>query len=385
MKRIYAIVRVSEMLKFLDLRLFLLLVFLFLLSSHNGIAATGPGKNYLSSELLRKAGLEVAWEYELPLKKTEELRRLLILGDNIYPILNSDYVVSLNKETGSVVFGRNISLEGLPLGKMHLYDGVLMSVGGSRIIEIDPRTGIKLQTVNVGFPLLGAAARNETNYYLSGIDNRLHVISVSNKVNVFEATAENDSKITAVLADEIDGEQFVVFATDKGNIIGMDPDRPVMRWQFTAAGAVVGSLVKDGRSLYFACKDMNIYRLDIVGSPKRVRLVWKYQTNGILNQAPNLTRNTVYQYVQDKGLTAVNKDGSFLWMVERGVAFLAESDWKAYVLTNDNMLAVMDNLNKKRLYSVNFTGVTNYATNVVNSKIYIVVGGNKIECLQPIR
>lgn len=373
------------MLKFLSFRLILIVSFVLILISQNSIAARSAGNGYISEELLEHANLKVLWEYQLPIREGEKLKQLRILGNDIYSVLGNDYVVSLNREKGSRVFSRNLSLDGLPVDKLQLYGDVLISSGGSRIVEVNPKTGIRLKTIDVGFAIVAPVARNRMYYYLGGIDNRLHVINAGNRVNVFEAAADNDSMITTILAGETGDEPFVVFATDKGNIINMAPDKPIRRWQFNAADAVVGSLVRDGRSLYFACEDMNIYRLDMIGSPQRVNLAWKYQTNGMLDQAPCLTREVVYQYVQNKGLTAVDKGGTFLWMVQGGVGLLAESDGKAYVLTKNSELVVMDNSSKKRLYSVNFAGVTNHATNVADSKMYVAFESGRIICLQPIR
>lgn len=371
------------MLKFLSLRLVLLVGFVLLSISQSGTALTSGGQKLISEELLEHANLRVVWEYKLPIREGENLKRLLILGNNIYAVLDSEYVVSLNRENGSRIFSRNISLEGLPIDKLQLYGDVLMSVGGSRIVEIDPRSGIGLKTINVGFSIVGTAARNDMFYYLGGIDKRLHAIRVSDRVNMFEAAADNESMITTILAEEVDGIPFVIFATDRGNIINMAPDQPRRRWQFNAAGAIAGPIVKDGRSLYFACEDTNVYRIDMVGLPERMRLIWKYQTNGMLNEAPSVTRDVIYQYVRDKGLTAIDKGGSFLWMVQGGIGLLAESNGKAYVITKDSKLVVMDNTNKKKLYSVSFTGMTKHVTNIVDSNIYVADTSGRITCLQP--
>jgi len=63
---------------------------------------------------------------------------------------------------------------------------------------------------------------------------------------------------------------------------------------------------------------------------------------------------------------------------------LAESGRKAYVITNTGKLVVMDNKKAKQLYSVNFAGVSRYATNVADSKIYIADESGRIACLEPV-
>ncbi len=97
-----------------------------------------------------------------------------------------------------------------------------------------------------------------------------------------------------------------------------------------------------------------------------------------------MTREIVYQYVRDKGLTAIDKrSGKFIWQVPGGVELLAEADGKAYVITKIGTLVVMDNRKAKRLYSVNCAAVSRYVANVADSKIYIADEAGRIACLKP--
>jgi outer membrane protein assembly factor BamB len=122
-----------------------------------------------------------------------------------------------------------------------------------------------------------------------------------------------------------------------------------------------------------------------MGAPEQRRLIWKFQANGILKTAPCVAKRNVYQVIYSKGLTAINKDdGTDLWSVPSGTGFLAETQKRAYVLTKDGTLVVMDNDTNRRLYSVNCAGVSIHATNVVDSKIYIGDKTGRIACLQPL-
>jgi outer membrane protein assembly factor BamB len=105
----------------------------------------------------------------------------------------------------------------------------------------------------------------------------------------------------------------------------------------------------------------------------------------ILDRAPVVTQDVVYQYVPNKGLTAIdNKSGRFMWQVDHGLDLLAEKEGRAYVFREPGELVVMDNKKKKRLYSVNFAGVTKYAGNVADSKIYVADKTGRMVCLRPV-
>jgi hypothetical protein len=97
------------------------------------------------------------------------------------------------------------------------------------------------------------------------------------------------------------------------------------------------------------------------------------------------TGSVIYQYVWDKGLTAIGKEsGKAMWQAAGGVDLLAEAAGKAYVITGKRTLVVMDNKKGTQLYSVNFAGVSRYITNTEDSKIYIANEDGRIACIRPI-
>ena len=356
---------------------FCLLVFCIV---QNGFAAQGGSQWLVSPKLLEHANLKILWENKLPIKKTESLEQLLILGNRVYAISDRNYTVSLNRENGNMIFGRIVAPDGLPVVGLRLYGDDLISIGGTKLIEIDPESGVQRKAVDVGFSISCPAARNSSYFYLSGADRRLHTLRAEDKVQIFEVAAENESMITSILAHDIS----VIFTTDAGNVISIMPDRPRRLWQFDAAGGIAGQIFRDGISLFFASKDTNVYRVDMVGLPEKTQLVWKYQTAGVLDKAPRVTQEVVYQHVPSKGVTAIDKEnGTLLWSVPGGVDLLAEAKGRAYVITKGRTLVVMDNLSTKKLYSVNFAEVSIYTANLVDSKIYVADEHGWIACLQP--
>jgi outer membrane protein assembly factor BamB len=332
----------------------------------------------VSPELLERAKLGIQWEKKLPIKETERLERLHILGNCIYALSNHNYVTSLNRETGYVIFGCSFAPAGLTILGLELYKDELISVIGNDLVEISPEFGTELRSKSLGFGVTCPAARNSLYFYVAGADRRLHVLRAEDKVKLFDVAAENESMITSIVADD----DFVVFATDAGNVISIAPDKPKRLWQFDAADGIVGPIVRDGESLFLASEDTYVYRLNVrKGTPP----VWKYQTGALLDRCPRVSEKVVYQYVRYKGLTAIDKkSGIAMWQLPEGVALLAEAKERAYVITDIGTLVVMDNKKAKRLYSVNFARVSKYATNVEDSKIYIADESGRIACLRPV-
>jgi outer membrane protein assembly factor BamB len=376
------ILRIDEMARMLKNR-FVLLASLFILCFvQYSIAAEGSSQRLVSPKLLEHANLKILWENKLSIKNTERLEQLFILGNSIYAISDRNYMVSLNKENGDIIFRRIVAPEGLPVAGLKLYGDELISIVGTKLIEIDPLTGNQLKSEDVGFGIACPAARNSSFFYLSGTDKRLHTLRAEDKVQIFEVAAKNDSMITSIIAHDIS----VIFGTEAGNVISIMPDRPTKLWQFDAAGGLAGPIVRDGMSLFFASKDTNVYRVDMVGLPLRRQLIWKYQSAGVPDREPRVTQQVVYQQVPAKGVTAIDKQsGQFMWSVPGGVDLLAEFKGRAYVITQDRKLVVMDNLMTKKLYSVNFAEVTRYTANLTDSKIYIADEHGRIACLQPVK
>ena len=367
------------MLKMAGYRLVVLLGMLIACDASKVLGAEESRRGLISPRLLKQAGLEILWENELPIKKGERLEKLFILGERIYALSDRNYMISLDRGKGNIIFSRLFAEVGIPVGALKLHGDEIIFTVGRTLIEVDVRSGTERRTKQMEFGIGCPVARNSEHFYLGGSDRRLHVLREKNWVEVFEVAAENNSMITSIIA----GEDFVVFATDAGNVIGIAPDKPRRLWQFDAGAAVAGPVVRDGRSLFFASKDTNVYRVDIAGANAR-RLVWKYQMPGILEGPPTVTGKVIYQYALGKGLTAIDKEsGKPIWSLPEGVELLMEAEGKAYVITEDRTLVVMDNVEAKKLYSVNFSHVSKYAGNAANARIYIGDENGRVVCLQP--
>lgn len=338
------------------------------------------GRWLVSPELLERAGLKIVWDNELPIESAEKLERLSIVGGKVYALSGRNYLISLGRDKGEQVFSKYAAPEGQPVAEPVIFEDQLIYVLGNRVVSMDERTGEEISSRHIEYRLMCPAVRNSKYWYLSGVDKRLHVLLADGMVPLFEASAGNDSIINSVIA----AENFVIFGTDAGNVISMLAGEAARLWQFDAAGGIVGRLVLDETSVFFSSKDMNVYRIDMTG-PQSVKLAWKYQVAGVPENAPRVAKTGVYQYVRDKGLTAIDKEsGSLLWSLSEGVELLAEVGSKAYIITKNETLTVMDNRAKAKLYSVNFRGVRRFAFNTSDSKIYIADERGRIACLQPV-
>jgi len=351
------------------------------------LAANDDSHWLVSPELLKHANLRLTWQNQLPLKKGETLERLCLRDNYIYALSDKNFLACLDRQKGSMIFGRSIAPAGFVVLGLDLYKDDIIAIIGNNIVELDSRLGTERRARPLEFAVTCPAARNSSFFYLAAVDRRLHALHADNRVQVFEVAAKNDSMITSIIVDD----KFVVFGTDAGNVIGVAPDKAYQLWQFNAADAIAGSLKRDGMSLFFASKDTNLYRLDMVDM-LTTKLAWKQQMPGVLQKEPRVTAAAVYQpvlsrvkgYAGGEGLTAVDKQsGKYMWSLKEGADLLAEAAGKAYIITNRKTLAIMDNSNAKKLYVVNFADVSKHAANTTDSKIYIADERGRVACLEP--
>jgi outer membrane protein assembly factor BamB len=343
--------------------------------------------------LLSAAGMEVVWHNQLPLKpaKTtrslgifkgetvpaESMASLTILANRLYALSDRNYLASLNRYTGTMVFGRNIASASFTVRGMDLHGNEIVSVIANRLVEIDPEFGTEKRASEVPYGIVGTAARNSGFFYLAGTDKRLRVLRAEDKLPLFEVAARDDSMITAITA----ADDVVIFGTDSGKVVAMEPGRRKELWTFNAAGAVAGQIVRSNKGIFVASRDTNVYKLDVTDGG----LLWRYQAGAILDREPHVTESVVYQYLGDRGLAAVSADtGKLLWEEKTGLDLLAEADGKAYIITKGSEMAVMDNRAGRRLRAVNFAGVAVYATNLLDSSIYVADAAGLVACLKPV-
>lgn len=349
-------------------------------SLSNVWAAARPERT-ISPELLDHARLEMVWEQTLPVKKGEQFAAATLLGDRLYLRSDRNYLWSLDREEGRIVFSRSIAPPGIPVLDLVSYKDDLISVVGNQLVEYDDNTGKEKRVSDLELSMVATPVRNSQFFYIAAGDKRLHVLRADDLVRTFKVAAENESLITTAVADET----MVVFGTAKGDLIAMMPDVPKKLWQFKAPEAVAGAVISDNGSFYFASTDTNVYRVDMP-NPTTAVMTWKFQCEAVLDRPPRVTQGFVYQYARGRGLAAIGKQsGRAVWSLREGADLLAEAGGRAYVITRFHTLTVMDNVTGARLYSVNMAPVVNHVANTIDARIYLIDDTGRVMCLRPIQ
>jgi hypothetical protein len=331
----------------------------------------------IDAGILGEAKIERVWTNKLPLREGEHLSKILLIGNRVYGLSNKNYIVGFNEKDGEVIFCRQLAPAGVPIIGLDQFNNSLYSVISSRLVELDANLGLEKRSRRLVWGVTCPAVRTENYYYFAGIDKRLHVLSLDTGLQAYELGTGNNSIINCVAATE----DFVIFSTDAGNVYCMRAGEISKIWNMTAGGSIPGDLVLKEDSLYFSSADTFVYKVNAYTG----KLDWKYQCQDVLDKSPNVTKEVVYQQIQNKGLVAIDAvSGKMRWEVNLGQCLLCEADSKAYVLTKGRKLVVMDNAENKKLFSVDFRGVDKYVTNVHDSMMYIGNSDGRIACLKPL-
>jgi outer membrane protein assembly factor BamB len=294
---------------------------------------------------------------------------MFIFDNYLYVLTNHNYLFCIDRSKGSIRFHLQLAVTGLEVHKPQYYDGKLLFMVGTRLLVLDPAAGAVKELkrlVNIGRGAVCGAQRNAEHIFVTGMDKRLHAIVADEYWEEFAVTADNDELINSIVVDD----EFVVFTTLVGNIVMTSAEKAEKYWQRDIPGRIKAPIARDGRWLYVGSENTKLYKLDITSGHSG----WEapFQAGAQLIDSVTVGRRAVYQYAGNNGLYAIDKDsGRMLWQVSEGIGLLAEKDETAYVLAEPGVLAVMDNSTGKRLYTVDFAGVSRYVTNTTDSTVYV--------------
>jgi len=332
----------------------------------------------VAAELLEQARLTILWESKLALSEPERLQRLFMMGDSVYGLTDRNYLFGLNQKNGKIRFGTSLVSAGLSVLGPQLFRDDLFFTAGNSLIQINTEFGRQISSKRLSFTVTAPIARNARHIYVAGSDRRMHIFDANSRLEEFKVAADNDSIITSILAED----EYVVFSTQEGNIISISPAAPLRNWQFDAAGAISAQLVADGPAVFVSCQDTTLYKLNA----RTGRMIWKFHTGAKLVRPAWVTRKVVYQHARHHGLYAIDKEtGKQIWQLADGKDLLTEANQKAYVITGNGTVVVMDNRTGKILDSVSFAGVSRYVSGSSDSLIYIGDDAGRLACLKPAR
>jgi outer membrane protein assembly factor BamB len=345
----------------------------------------GQSSGALVSEALAgEAGLKQDWQIRLPIKTGtgESVDRLFVFDPYLLVLTNQNYLFCRNRVDGSYRFELQIAEKGLPVvDPLYLENRILFLIG-SQLKVLDPASGMivrKADLSEAGESRNASFAKNDRFVYVAGVDRRIHAFRIQEDgdyVRLFTATADNDSAITSIHATN----DRVYFATLTGNVVAMEAGRPRKIWQYNASGPISAPLVPGEGVLYAGSQDTKLYKI----SASNGTLLWDtpfFAGDKILN-APYPGKTVLYLNAGISGLYGISEQtGKEIWNVPNGKSVLCESGERAYVYAQPGVLVVMNNATGQEVFSLNFSEVSCYGVNLLDSRMYVADKQGRVACI----
>lgn len=342
-----------------------------------GAAKTGL---LVEPALLDPAGLEPAWQVNLPMQNAEAVERMYVFDAYLYVLTTHNYLYVIDIEKQAFRFGVQLALRGLPVRPPLLRDAQLWFIVGSELIVVDPKAGgidFKKQLKHIGRTAIGTPDANSRRLFVAGSDKRLHSIVLDGYWQDFMAAAEDGAQVNSVVASD----EYVVFTTESGHVISIWPDQAKKRWTYDVVGRINAPIVRQGEWLYVGTDNAKLYKLNV----RSGRSAWTdaFHAGAPLEKSVSPGKQVVYQSAEDKGVYAVDKQtGKSIWNVPAGIDVLTEIGSHAYVYAKPGVLVVMDNSKGGQRYSVNFATVKKYAVDMTAACLYVADLQGRVLCIK---
>ncbi|MFI4912753.1 MAG: PQQ-binding-like beta-propeller repeat protein [Sedimentisphaeraceae bacterium JB056] len=335
------------------------------------IIAKDAGVDIIAPGLLSGAGLKLDWQNDLPLASNEKINHLIVAEKFVYVITDLNTVFCFERFEGKLRFIKQFARPSLPMMRPKEYEGALYTVVGDELWRLDPQTSSVKMVQKLVNSAVCPVVFTDDYIYVSGLDNRISCYDREGNWLKYQITADNDSKITSLIVED----EFMWFATEKGNIYNASAYEPTKYWAFNTTAKIVGDIVKDDKYLYISSLDTMVYKLSSVSGT----LMWKAPLGSSLLKNPIVYDDYVYQQSSRNGLYALDTEtGDVVWQEPEGVAFVARNGDDVYVCTEGELLSIMNNRTGKSEFKINFAPVDICGRNIYDDNIYVLSEEGKL-------
>jgi outer membrane protein assembly factor BamB len=381
-----------------------------LLSAAAGPGASGPAQPAVSAHPREKdlapARLQYYWKREMNLVGTERITRLYARDENLYLTTNTNQFRAVDAAVGNplwlVQVGANenrifepthVSDMRLPerigtiddidgpktLADFETFDAVLVN-SMTDLIVVERKKGKVYR--NVHFKNLIATdtgVSDGKSFFVGTGDKKYCEINLLTNVMMWE---EFLGQIVSAPMEYYEGRIYMgamdgLFRCADVNNFGKK------RWERTFDGSIPEKFHVDERGLFLACNDHRIYAFD----PHTGKAIWPaVVVKGAVGGPVQMGEKTLFQYIQDDGLYAVNLvNGDVRWKKPAGRDVLAIIDDVVYVLDAEKNLHLVNEITGKETAVVSLKGFDFYAHNTTAPAIYTATRSGHIFCLRPVK
>lgn len=331
-----------------------------------------------------------AWSTEIDFRKI----KTAYLDHDLLTVYGPDNLVAGYDLAGGLKFRTQVAPKNDIVGEP-IVQAERVIFPASSSLRIVTREGIIRTPVELPQPIRSGAVATENVVY-AGIDSeqggRIASIQLNRERNPINWTrlAEGVVSTRPVLFENV-----VYAATESGRVIALTSD-PVLLWPrteempnsiFIADGKITAPLRVDEGGVYVPCHDGKLYALD----PNTGRIRWEYIAGVAITQSAQPTSDTVYIYIRDKGLVALEKKTPTRYQKERwtnpDALVVAADDAKyTYVLTTSGTIAALDKETGVQAFATERNDFVRVMPNLnpKDNTIFALTDDNKLMAITPV-
>lgn len=344
-----------------------------------------PRADVIDLAAARRAGLTQYWEARLPIGRADSIRRTYLVDDALYVTTVGGSMFALTADAGLIRWGIALTEPDYTIYR----PAHVLTCGAEyviipttpQVLILDRYSGEIVRTFTTDFAA-GSPAVGVGNWlFMGSADGHFYSVawylrdsmpdSIRWKVRV-------GAPVTA--APVLYGEDKLLFASQSGTVFSCRAADKTFNWAFCIGGAILGDLAIDDSGVYVASSDRSLYKLDAENGSQ----IWRFRTASPLRDGPAVTSHTVYQHCPDHGLVAVDAyTGREKWRVDKGRAFVAHTQGRTAVLTDDRYLQLVDQETGKVQHAIDAGEFTSAVTNVHDDAIYLLHRNGRVLCLRP--
>ncbi len=345
-----------------------------------------PAQTPLVEKLpLQAAGFELFWEAKLPLESGDIVENAYLVDEALYVTTDLGDVFALKADVGLLRWGFNLTEPDYRIFKpTHVVvqgnTGPVIFPTVTDVAVFDRFSGEQIQRFRPEFPS-GSAAVAYNNTLLIGSSNGRVYSMVFNHPTVAQPFKRWDvmagGPVTA--APLLYDRGWLLFASQSGRVFSCVAANKKLNWSYKTGGPVLADPAVDPTGIYVASTDRSLYKLNRnTGTP-----IWRSCFPDALRESPVVLGDTVYQYCDDNGLTAVNAaDGTERWRSEKAVTIAAHTAGGDVLFTRDHRLEIVDPTTGEVGASISAPQVKMAIPNLTGDAVYLFGADGRVLCLR---
>ena len=154
---------------------------------------------------------------------------------------------------------------------------------------------------------------------------------------------------------------------------------------FDAGYGIRADLKADEYGVYVPSLDTKLYCIGRADG--RVR--WTYFAGVPLSRSPSVTATTVYQYIENRGMVAIDKTvgdpaRKSKWIHPKAIQFLAEDEKYAYLERDDHRMIAVDKATGEEKFQSQRDDFVAFGTSLKNNVIYATTADGHIRAITPV-